>query len=98
MLGPDGLHLLIGRKFTIAGCRLGASDSLALLGRKGNRRGEIRAREPHDGARDVILIAWRQTAYGLKCFIKEPCHGQNIRLRKVEVEDFAEGLGCDFAA
>ncbi|HMA71891.1 MAG TPA: hypothetical protein VKP67_10445 [Xanthobacteraceae bacterium] len=86
MLGPDGSHLLIARKFTPAGSGLGASDGPALLGRKGNRRRKIRACELHNGTRDVILIVRRQTAHSLKCFIKELCHGRNIGLGEVEVE------------
>ncbi len=56
MLGPDGPHLFISRKFPAVGRGLGASDGLALLGRKGDRRRQIRARELYDGAGDIILI------------------------------------------
>ena len=56
MLGPNGPHLFVGREFTAASGGLGASNRLALFGRKRDRRSKIGACKLHDGARDVILI------------------------------------------
>jgi hypothetical protein len=56
VLGPHGLHLLVGCEFPAAGGGLGAGNRLALFGRKDDRRSKVGARKLHDGARDVILI------------------------------------------
>lgn len=56
MLGPDGPHLLVGRKFTAVSGGLGAGNRLALVVRKNDRRKTIGACKLHDGSRDVIVV------------------------------------------
>jgi hypothetical protein len=92
MLGPDGPHLFFGCELTAVSGRLGASNRLALVGRKDNRYRKIGACKLHDGSRYVILIVRRQTTHGLHSFIEELCHGHNIRWGNVEVEELAAAL------
>jgi hypothetical protein len=94
MLGPDGPHLFLGREFTAGGGGPGAGNRLALFGRKDNRRVRIGACELHDGARDVILLVGRQTTHVLHCFVEELCHGDNIGLGGVDVEDLGPILAA----
>jgi hypothetical protein len=87
MLGPDGPHLLVGRELTAVSGSLGASNRLALFGRKNYRRRKIGACKLHDGARYVILIVGRQATHDLHSFIEELCHFRNIWSGWVEVEN-----------
>lgn len=87
MLGPHGPYLFVSCEFAALGCGLGAGNRFAFIGRKDNRRGWIRARKPHNGKRDVILVGRRKATHGLYCFIEELCHGRNIRPEGVEVEE-----------
>lgn len=98
MLGRHGPHLLVGCEFTALSGGLRAGNRLALFGRKDNRRSRIRACKRHDGARDVILIVGRQATHGLNYFIEELCHGRNIRLGEVEVEELAAVWRLDGAS
>jgi hypothetical protein len=87
MLGPDGAHLLVGRELTAISSGLGASNRLALFGRKDNRRRKIGACKLHDGARYVILIVRRQATHDLHCFIEELRHFCNIWSGSAKVEN-----------
>ena len=86
MLGPDRPHLLVGCEFTAVCGGLGASNRVALFGRKDNRRSNIGPGKQHNGSRDIILIVRRQTTHGLHCFIEKLCHDRNIGLEDAEVE------------
>jgi hypothetical protein len=74
VLGPHRAHLVIGRELAARGSGLGTRNRLALVGRKGNRRRQARARELHNDASDFVLFARRQETHGFQGLFKELCH------------------------
>ena len=86
MLGPDRAHLLVRCEFAALRRSPGASDRIAFLRRKSDRRWQIIPSKLHDHTRDVVLLIRRQTAYGLDCIVEELCHAWKILVREIEVQ------------
>src|SRR5260370_38351101 len=78
MLCPDGAHLFVRGKLAARGSGLGFGHGIALVRREGNRGSLIGAGKLHDGTRNVVLIAWRQSAGGFKGLIAELGDGSSV--------------------
>src|SRR5271166_6041252 len=85
MLGPDGAHLFFRGKLAARGGRLGFGHGLTLVRREGNGRSLIGAGKLHDRARDVVLLARRQSASGRDGLFEQLGHGLSIPQAPVAV-------------